>query len=148
MRIEKVSFTALLDSPLLKEYAAECSIPEIGEIKPSALLYASMESKGFQHCFGAFQGDMLVGFASLLTTVYPHYSVKCATLESLFVGKQYRKMGAGTDLMRFVQQFAKEAGCKAILYSAPAGGQLERVLSNRKSMRRTNTVYCQPLDPK
>lgn len=145
MRIEKVSFTAIIDSPLLKEYAAECSIPEIGQIKPSLTMYSMMEGAGLQQCFGVYQGDLLIGFASLLTTILPHYSEKVATLESLFVGKQFRKLGAGTDLMKFVQKYAKEAGCKAILYSAPAGGQLERVLANRKSMRRTNSVFTQAL---
>lgn len=145
MRIEKVSFTAIIDSPLLKEYAAECSIPEIGEIKPSALIYASMESKGFQQCFAAYQDEQLIGFASLLTTVLPHYSKRVATLESLFVGAEHRKTGAGTALMQAVEAYAKEAQCKAILYSAPAGGKLEKVLSKRRSLRRTNSVFTQAL---
>lgn len=145
MRIEKVSFTALLDSPLLKEYAAECSIPEIGEIKPSEQIYAMMESAQLQQCFAAYLGDELIGFANLLTTIYPHYSVKEATLESIFVAAEHRKLGAGTALKQAVKQYAKEAGCQDLLSSAPKGSKAEQVLSKTKGARAISTIFIERL---
>lgn len=144
--VKLISYAEILTYPgLLAEYAAECSIPEIGPINPQPQIYAQMEAAGIARCFGVFHAESLIGFACLLTTVYPHYGVKVATLESLFVSNQFRGSNAGTKLMQAVEAYAKEAGCKAILYSAPAKGKLERLLSKRKMGRKTNSVFCFPL---
>jgi GNAT superfamily N-acetyltransferase len=134
MTIQLVSFADILSATdLLAEYAAECSIAEIGPVDPQAALYQTMETLG------------MVGFASLLMTILPHYGRKVATLESLFVGKDARSSGLGRELMAAVEQHARQNGCVAILYSAPAGGQLERVLMLRKGYHRTNSVFCRSL---
>jgi GNAT superfamily N-acetyltransferase len=102
-----------------------------------------MESAGFLKIFGAFDPE-LIGFASLLLTVLPHYGKKVATVESLFVMPEYRTIGAGTELLRFIECFAANEGCTAILYSAPSGGKLAKLLE-LKDYRRTNEVFCRPL---
>ena len=145
-QVQLVSYATILDAEdLLAEYAAECSIPEIGTVNPQPEMYAAMERAGAVRMFGAFYEGKLVGLASVLITVLPHYGQKAATIESLFVAKSFRSKGLGPELMRAVEAHAKEAGCKAILYSAPSGGKLERLLSKRKDMRRTNSVFCRPL---
>lgn len=130
---------------LLAEYSEECSIPEIGEPNPQNALYARMEAAGFMHCFGAFEDGSLIGFAAVLFYVLPHYGKKVASVESLFLAKNRRSNGAGSELMSTLEHEAKTNGCEAILYSAPTGGQLERLLSAKKSCRRTNAVFTRKL---
>src|SRR5207302_758034 len=88
VEIRPISYTEILDAAaLLAEYSAECSIPEIGTPNPQREMYAKMESCGLMHSFGAFEGDDLVGFATILVCVLPHYGKKIATVESLFLAK-------------------------------------------------------------
>ena len=136
----------IAQAELVKEYAAECSLPEIGEVQPNGEIYAAMERVGVAQVFAAFDGEQMIGFAAVLTPVNPHYSKRVAVLESIFVTQSARKTPIGRDLMRTVEAYAKEIGCKAILYSAPTGGKLERMLLKLwKRYRQTNTVFCRPL---
>jgi GNAT superfamily N-acetyltransferase len=140
--IRSSSYTEwLAEAGLIAEYAAECSIPAIGEINPQAETYAAMENIGIMHSFAAFYGERMVGFATVLTPVMPHYSKRVATIESLFVARESRRSGAGHELMRAVEGYAEQSGCVGILYSSPAGGQLERLLETSKHYQRTNAVF-------
>lgn len=130
---------------LLKEYAEECSLPEVGEINPQQEMYATMQALGVNKFFAAYEGLNLIGFASVLTAVLPHYSRKVATIESIFVAKEHRSTDAGRALMHTVEHHAKEQGCGAILYSAPAGGKLERLLTVKGGYRHSNTVFVKAL---
>ncbi len=145
MKIEQASFTEILDAEnaieLLAEYAAECSIPAIGPIKPNREMYKILELGGVMHCFTVRDDGELAGFANLLTSVIPHYSRKVATLESLFVSKKFRRMGWSVELMRKIEQFALDCGCVGIFYSAPAGGSLEMLLQAKKRYKRTNAIF-------
>lgn len=147
--IRAVSYADILGAPnareLFDEYGAECSIPEIGQISPQAEMYASMEKSGMLKCFGAFHVKQLVGFATLVTFIVPHYGKRSATVESLFVDRAHRKSLLGLALLVKLERQAKEMGCAAIQYSAPAGSILERLLSNRKSFRKTNSIFTKSL---
>jgi len=77
--------------------------------------------------------------------VMPHYSKRVATVESIFVTESARKSGIGKELMSVIEAYAKEKGCVAILYSAPAGGKFERVLDASKRYRRSNSVFVRNL---
>jgi len=147
--IRPLRYSAILGaetaSALLAEYSAECSIPEIGQPNPQADLYEKMESSGLMHCLGAFEGSALVGFAAILFYIVPHYGKKIASVESLFVAQSHRSGGTGETLMQTIESEAKSNGCAVILYSAPTGSQLERVLSLRKDCRRTNSVFTRNL---
>ena len=127
-------------SELLEEYADECSIPLIGEISPQPQIYAALEQSGVLRCFGAFDRGKLVGFVTVLLTVLPHYGKKVATVESLFARR------GGSELIEAAELCAKYAGCTAILYSAPAGGRLEKLLSMKKSCKRTNAIFCRSIN--
>lgn len=129
----------------LRSYSDECSIPEIGQAIPDPVVYESLEGAGVQACFGAYSEDGdLVGLASVLTTVMPHYSKPVATVESLYVLPDFRNL-FGTLLMAQIEEYAREKGCAAILYSAPTGGRFERLLDCKKAYRRTNAVFCRSL---
>lgn len=135
-----IPYRDVRDQPeLLAEYAEECSIAAIGTPDPQWETYAAMESGGWMQVFAVYVDGRMVGFASVLAAVLPHYGVKVATVESLFVSKAWRGL-ASVRLMESVNQHAAYMGCKAILYSAPAGGKLEALLDGRYA--RTNSVFC------
>lgn len=143
--VRQVRFSEILQhADLLAEYAAECSIPEIGEVQPDPAIYAAMENAGVLQCFAAYQ-DRMVGFATVLLPVFPHYSKRVATGESIFVTESARKSGIGKELKDFAEQSAKEAGCVSALWSAPVGGKFERVLRADRRYRNTNSVFCRAL---
>lgn len=135
----------LASHDLIADYAVECSIPAIGEINPQHNTYAAMENAGVLQSFMVLDDARKVGFAIVLTPVLPHYGKKIATLESLFVAKGSRSSNAGRELMREVEKYAESIGCVGILYSAPAGGQLEGLLNARREYERTNSVFYRSL---
>lgn len=148
--IRPVRYTEILDAPnaqkLLQEYADECSIPEIGDPTPQVEQYALLEDAGVMHTFAAYEGEELVGFAAVLTSVLPHYSRKVATLESIFISPKHRKGTVGRTLMLVVEQFADVQGCSAVLYTAPTGSRFGKLLAHLPGYRNTNAVYCRSLN--
>lgn len=145
--IRAVSYVEwLAETGLIAEYAAECSNPDIGEIKPHAETYAALESVGVMHSFAAFDGERMVGFATLLTPILPHYSKREPTVESLFVERKSRRTGAWSGLKKALKHCAQSFGCTGILLSAPVGGKLEKVLESSKDCRRTNAVFLWKFD--
>ena len=130
---------------LFDEYAAECAVPELGRINPQDALYEQMESSGMLQVFTVFERDTLIGCAIVLFYVVPHHGKKMATVESIFIDKAHRAGGIGQELMWTIEQEARARDCVAIGYSAPAGGQLERLLSARKTYRRTSSVFIRKL---
>lgn len=151
MTIFPVSYGQLLDSlemeALLAEYAAECSLPELGVISPQRELYAAMEASGGMQCFAAYTDDLttLVGFVTVLIYVLPHYGRRIATTESIFLSHKHRIGGAGMELLAFVEAHAREKGCAAVLYTAPEGSRFSALLSMRESCRHSNNVFVMAL---
>lgn len=146
LSIQLSSYVRLLEeTALLQEYAAECSIPEIGTPQPSSQVYEALERAGVLQCFAAFHVEHIVGFATVLLPIMPHYSKRVATVESIFITESARKSGIGMELMNAVEEFAKDAGCAAILWSAPTGGKLERVLRADRHYRNSNAVFVRNL---
>lgn len=141
--IFRIGYAEILGFPeLLKEYEAECSIPEIGMATPNPATYAAMERSGAFQCFGAFEDGELVGFATVLLSMLPHYAKRVAIVESIFAQKGRT---CGSDLRSALKAFARDSGCDSILYSAPFGGRFERLLERDKGCRRTNSVFCESL---
>ncbi|MDR1125294.1 MAG: GNAT family N-acetyltransferase [Deltaproteobacteria bacterium] len=129
-------------SALCREYAAECAIAGLPDPKEKLSAYLALEAGGSDvfHAYGAFLGDMLIGFAVLLTPVLPHYGTAIAVAESLFVGSAHRKTGAGMLLIRQAEKRAREVRSPGMLFSAPSGGRLA-VLLPRIGYRETNRVF-------
>ena len=142
MEIRAVSYNHVLNSEaLLKEYGDECSIPEIGAPNPQREAYGRMEQSGLMHTFGVFEGYELIGFASILLFVLPHYGKKIANVESLFLTKAHRKGFAGLKLLSYIEAWAKANQCVVMLYNARAGSRLERLLGCLSRYKRTNSVF-------
>ena len=125
---------------LADEYSAESSLEGLPRAAEKLASYRTLESSGMFVGYGAFDNDMLVGLVTVITPVIPHYGISVAVTESLFVSKAYRKTGAGLLLIRTAEHYAKEAGCPAIMISAPVEGPLTDVLPKIK-YRETNRVF-------
>lgn len=149
---------------LLEEYAAECALPELGPVNPQAEIYAAIERTGAFQCFGmhlrcgqlrpegapadgdGIREEVLVGFASVLVYVVPHYGKRIATVESLFVAAAHRSGRRGNKLMKAVEEHARAQGCVAVLYSAPVRSQLARLLFLLETeYRNSNHVFLKRL---
>lgn len=149
--IRPVTYEDILNDPnaqgLLEEYAKECSLPELGEPCPQPELYKLLESKGGMQVFGVYDGyckdDPLVGFASVLIYMLPHYGKMVATTESIFISREYRKTTYGVDLMGFIESYARHMGVETFLYSAPVGSRFDRLLASVS--RHSNNVYVRQL---
>lgn len=145
LRVLPTRYCEILASDLIREYAAECSISAIGQPDPQADIYELMENSGLMKCFGVYRDAQMVGFATVLVSLLPHYGQRVATVESLFVTASERKGLTSGRLLKNVEAYANASGCVAILYSAPTGGALEVVLNDHKDYERTNVVYCRRL---
>lgn len=149
LKIYPISFEYILNHPegkrLLEEYAKECAQPELGETCPQPSIYEAMEKSEALRVFGVFHGDRLIGFAALLLYVLPHYGKKITTTESIFVAAAERNTGAGTKLLQFIEHYAEQNDCAAVLYTAPAGSQFSRVLAAQSRYRHSNNVFIHKL---
>ncbi len=147
--IRRVSHSDILSAvnaeQLIDEYAAECSIETIGKINPQVEAYAALENSGMMAFFGVFDPE-LVGFATVLSLVAPHYNRKLATVESMFVTKAHRNGGTGRALMNAIEDHASSEKCDAIFYSAPSSSQFSKLLAASHSYICTNVVYCRGLN--
>jgi GNAT superfamily N-acetyltransferase len=145
--IRPVSYAEILNDPnakaLLHEYALECSLPELGYASPQPDLYELLEKSGGFQAFGVYEDEMLVGFATVLIYVLPHYGQKVATSESIFIAQSHRASSAGVELLAFIEDYARQKDCLAFLYSASEGSRFDRLLSTR--YRHSNNVYLRNL---
>lgn len=142
-KVEDIRNATGIDS-LLGGYADESSISEIGNYFPNWETYVAMEDAGILHVIGVFNGDTIVGFASVLITELPHYSRVVATTESFYVDLNHRKSGTGQSLLRVIEALAIDLGASTLLVSAPHNGRLEKLLPH-KGYRETNRVFTKAL---
>ena len=126
---------------LADEYAEESAIPGMPRLSPQWDIYRILEEAGHFHIIGAFEGERLVGLMSVISQVMPHYGAVIATIESIFVLRDYRKTGAGIVLLRAAAAHAKETGAVALLATAPKDGALAKVLP-RVGYTHTNQLFC------
>lgn len=126
---------------LLAEYADESALEGLPPPKPHEPTYLQLENNGSFHLIAALEDGELIGFATILVYMNPHYSVKLAVTESLFVLKHKRKTGAGSQLIKCCEEIATAAGAAGLLVSAPMVGSLSRLLEQRGSYKETNRVF-------
>gem|GEM_PF-512775 len=134
--VRKVSVSEVESSPnfpmLAKEYAEDAAIAGLPPPVEKLAMYYNLQKGGMFQAFGAFWDGSLIGFVAVITPVIPHYGVTIAVIESLFVGRAYRrKTGAGLRLLRAAEAHSRAAGSPALTASAPTGGRLNSVLLRR-----------------
>jgi GNAT superfamily N-acetyltransferase len=142
--IKKIKFSDLEQDSnfdaLRDEYSEECAIAGLPPIAEKFEVYKRMEDVGFFHLFGAYSEDKLVGFVSVIISIIPHYGVAIAVAESLFLSKEFRPTSLGRGLIASAEDCAKTAGSSGLLFSAPVGGQLSKLLPNI-GYRETNITF-------
>jgi len=112
---------------LVQEYGEECSALGVPEPQPD--LYRMLEAGGGMQVFGVYEDEKLVGFASVLVYILPHFGRKVASSESVFLSAKNRKCWVGIDLLEEMKEYAKEAGCEKFLFSAPVDSNFAQLLS-------------------
>jgi GNAT superfamily N-acetyltransferase len=146
--IRRVSHSEILGAhnaqELIDEYAAECSIPEIGPAEVQPEMYAVLEQLGMLAIFGLYQCEELIGFGTVLRTIAPNYGRNVATAQ-LFVSAAHREGVAGRALLAALEDHARQESCVAIIYSARPGSRFARVLEASDAYTCTNVVYCRSL---
>lgn len=126
---------------ILDEYAAECAIDKLPPPNPDVNTYRALEAAKKLKIIGAFMDDELIGYASILTTSLPHFSLLLSIMESLFVTKTHRGTGAGARLLKAAEQHADSMKSYGLLISAPIGGVLAEVLSKSSAYTETNRTF-------
>jgi GNAT superfamily N-acetyltransferase len=146
--VRRVSLSTLIDDTrfqtLVDEYTSESSIKDMPPINWQRHMYEQLEAIGIFRVLAAYEGDKLIGFMTLLTTVLPHYGALTATTESVFVEAEHRSGGAGLKLIRAAEGWAKELGAVGLLLSAPYGGRLADI-GPRIGYQQTNVVFFKRL---
>ena len=131
---------------LMDGYNRESSIDGMPTATAHHPSYLQLERAGALHCFGAYIGESMVGFATVIISVLPHYSARAAVMESIFVDPQNRKIGAGIKLFRAVQRYATDNGACGLLISAPVDGHFARMLNHpRSGFKHTNQIFFKRL---
>lgn len=131
---------------LLAAYREESSIAEMPPAYAHLQAYAQLERGGILHCFGAYIDGSMVGFATTIISVLPHYSALAAVMESIFVETKSRKSGAGIKLFRAIQRYAASKGACGLLVSAPVDGHFAKMLNHpRSGFKHTNQIFFKRL---
>lgn len=130
---------------MLDEYGDESSVTASWRPVPQGDTYRALEAAGVLHVLGAFDGDVLVGFLSILVTVLPHFGRRAAVTESFFVAPVARKTGAGLALLHKAETLAASLGAEGLLVSTPIDGALDHVMACSSSYRPSNRVYFKEL---
>ena len=131
-------------SDLLAEYATELVVDGAPPFSAKMEMYYNLEKLGSLQAIGAFLDDKLVGFVTVLISIFPHCGVLMSVTESLFVAKEHRKTGAGLKLIRAAEEYAAERQTTCLFISAPFGGNLAEVLPHIGYVE-TNRVFFRKL---
>lgn len=129
---------------IVAEYVEESHNPELPSPDVQWEHYKALESSDLLVPIGAWMGDELVGFVTMLASKMPHHGKTLAITESFFVAKAHRKGGAGLKLLRAAEHHAKGIGSPCLLVSAPHGGALEAVMP-KLGYRHANTMFVRSL---
>lgn len=144
VNIEPVSvseFFAHEVDPLIDEYRIECANEAFGLAPPSRSYYESLEKQGmlFPAIAKTIEGKV-VGFVVVVVYAVPHFEGKTmATIESIFLSREYRKGRAGLALIRWAQRTAQNEGTVGVYLSTPVGSRLEKLASLIAT--KTNSVF-------
>lgn len=129
---------------LISEYMAESGNPFLPQ-KPNVEYYRKAEESGAFRVIGAFSGERLVGFGSFVLTVIPHYSTVTASVESVFLSKDFRLGAAGVRLINAISQAAKDSGAAGIYWGCRHGSRLEALFVSVPRFTCMNTVFYEAL---
>lgn len=133
MDIEVRSFAEMETEPgfaaLVEEYYTEAGNPHLPRPKYDSDKYRFLCKIGVLHTVGAYTvSGILVGFALITVAVLPKYSIPAATIDAVFVRRDFRMSNAGVQLLEKAEKIAIELAGGRLFASAPANGALVEVL--------------------
>ena len=108
-------------------YCEESGTKAFGPECPDRAAYEELEKEGGIRVIVATRIGQVIGFAIVLKTYHYHFSLPMATIETLWLDKNWRKSHAGLGLIRYAKMIAKDWGYKHLTASAPAGSRLSQV---------------------
>jgi GNAT superfamily N-acetyltransferase len=145
--IQPVSYHAILAEPnapsLIQAYAASCIVSDAA---PQWPLYERMEQAGILHCFAAYSGNLLIGFASVICSIMPHDGHLVATLGEMFIDALYRQTDAENLLLSALEQQAITTGCRCFICSARKESRYSKRLEQREGFQPTHTQFTKWLN--
>jgi len=102
------------------------------EFNPSLEIYQRAQDAGVLLALGAFEGEVLIGYATAAVTPHPFNPevVVCAT-DSLYVQPQHRKGTTPGRLMLELERVGKQRGARFVLWHTRAGTALAQTLRKR-----------------
>ena len=133
-KVERRTIADLFDHPdfeeVIDEYSNECAITLLPSPNPVRGIYEQLEANHVIHTYLVLDDvERLLGFAILLFNIFPHYGLKMAVAESLFVRKEARRLGVwGEALKRELERDAESQGCDGLFFSSPIGSQFDKVM--------------------
>lgn len=131
MEVKDVPVRAIYSSPefeqIVREYSEESGNPDLGCGCPALDFYERMEGSGALRCAAAYEGDRIIGFVIVVTTLYPHFGKLVGTVESIWLSREHRAGGAGIRLIRKAQDMAREMGAVGIYFGARSGSRLAQL---------------------
>lgn len=148
--IERVTVDELYTLPGFEDMIAEYALLAIKKL-PKPLYrkedYLPLERAGILTVWCAIHDGLVVGFATCLISSIPHYGIRIAIGESLFVRESVRTGGYGVRFIDAIERHAATAGAIAVFMSCPLGSDYARVLERRNYSAETTTYVkslCQP----
>lgn len=112
---------------IIAEYTTESGNPDLGNAMPSQKQYEQMERSEILNVIGAFDEDSLVGFVTVVVTMYPHFGKLVGSVESIWLRKDKRAGGAGLRLLKAAFANAKERGAVGCYLGARFGSRQHKL---------------------
>jgi hypothetical protein len=152
--VRPMSLCEIFEAPnapeLLKEYAEECLLPELGEISPRAhlgewdIFGTAVPSDGVAS-FGVYDRETLVGFAVMFIYLDRGKGKAIAATRSIFLASTHLNEANGLRLLECLEDYADLCGCTAFSYSASVGSRFAQLFSVQSRYRRGSSVFLRTL---
>ena len=114
--------------------AAACLLEELNPETPQAVLHERLATLlreySHYHLIGAFHDDSLVGVAGAWVAT----KVWCGAyleIDNLIVAREVRSMGYGGQLIRYLEDLAREKDCKILVLDSYTGNHASHKLYHR-----------------
>jgi len=137
---------ALLEEvwPLLELHEKELNI--FGrELDPDPMLYLKAGNTGaFKAYVMRDEDNTIVGYAAYWISRHPHYEIKTATQDVLFLEKKYRKGRNGIKLIRESEKLLKEFGVEIVTQYTKTFQPLDKLFTFLK-YKKIEHVYAKEL---
>lgn len=139
-----IEYSLNLDD-LVKACREEGGAEGLPEGKLSHEIYRSLEANGNLFVIKALDDGTLMGAIIILLYISPHYSVKLAQVDLVFLDKKYRNTRAGLEMLKQAEDVSKRNGAIGISFNAHIHTALEELL-NIKKYKLTHRIYFKPFN--